>query len=143
MLEPTTMAYVAEPPSCLGATKYQAAPSTSRPRPAPISRITLRRTMRSPRSSPGGARLPHRPAIGFGRYWTATTSRLVAGATVACVPTVVLHVTEPAAFAHAYHVTPSRRIFTVVALVGAIVKATWSMLFGFDAFSVYRTLVTV
>jgi hypothetical protein len=78
------------------------------------------------------------------RYVVATTVSWFAGATVACVPTVVSHETLPDEFVQVYQVPPlTTWIFTVPALVGAIVKVTVSMLLGFVEFRLYATPVMV
>jgi hypothetical protein len=76
-------------------------------------------------------------------YCVATTVSCVAAATVAWGE-VVLQVTLPAAFAQLYHDPPAASCaLTVVAAVGAIVKATWSRFVGVVAFNVYATLLIV
>ena len=55
-----------------------------------------------------------------------------------------MQVTLPAAFAQLYHDPPvASCALTVVAAVGAIVKATWSRFVGVVAFNVYATPLTV
>jgi hypothetical protein len=59
-------------------------------------------------------------------YVVATTVSWLAGATVACVPTVVSQVTLPLVFVQEYQEPPETSCALTVPVVGEIVKATWS-----------------
>ena len=124
MLVPSTTTNEVEPPNCGGASRTQAVPR----RASVNARLATGRNLdRAARRGGGECAAASRAARVdplTAPYCAATTVSCVAAAAVAC-GAVVLQVTLPAAFAQLYQEPAAASCtLSVLAVVGAIVKAT-------------------